>query len=184
MATFGERFKQLRNEYDKTLDEMKDVLQTTKSTLSHYENNHRTPKIDFAKKAAEYFNVTVDYIMGESDIKRSNNKEENASTEVKELLSVFNKLTGKEKKYVIEDLRGIQANKAPYYYFILEKDEYEDITDPKMSTTEKLDFISKNNTFENLLSKEPTRIPDNMFLYSLNKDIVDDYLAKKHKPNK
>lgn len=67
MSTFGERFKQLRNEYDKTLDEMKDILHTTKSTLSHYENNHRTPKIDFARKAADYFNVSVDYIMGTSN---------------------------------------------------------------------------------------------------------------------
>jgi transcriptional regulator with XRE-family HTH domain len=67
MATFGERLKELRIENGLTLDELKDYLNTTKATLSRYENGLRDPKIDFAKKIATYFNVSLDYILGSSD---------------------------------------------------------------------------------------------------------------------
>jgi transcriptional regulator with XRE-family HTH domain len=71
MSTFGKRLKQLRNENDKTLDEMKVILETTKATLSRYENDKLSPKIHFAKKAAGYFNVSLDYIMGSTDDRNS-----------------------------------------------------------------------------------------------------------------
>lgn len=67
MATFGERLKELRNENGLTLDELKDCLNTTKSTLSRYENGLRDPKIDFARKVATYFNVSLDYMLGSSE---------------------------------------------------------------------------------------------------------------------
>lgn len=74
MATFGERLKQLRNEKGLTLDELKDYLNTTKATLSRYENNKRDPKIDFATKVASYFNVSLDYVLGVTDEKSSKAK--------------------------------------------------------------------------------------------------------------
>ncbi|UBK93116.1 helix-turn-helix domain-containing protein [Clostridium perfringens] len=69
MANFSERLKQLRNERGLTLDDLKDVLGTTKATLSRYENRLREPKIDFANKAANYFGVSLDYILGVSDVR-------------------------------------------------------------------------------------------------------------------
>jgi len=66
MSAFGERFRKLRMKEGKTLEEMKLILHTTKATLSHYENDHRSPKISFAEKAAKYFGVSVDYMMGNS----------------------------------------------------------------------------------------------------------------------
>ena len=69
MATFGERMRSLRNEKDITLDELAINIQSTKATLSRYENSIRTPNIDFAKKAAEYFGVSVDYMMCNTDDK-------------------------------------------------------------------------------------------------------------------
>ncbi|RFM18536.1 XRE family transcriptional regulator [Clostridium botulinum] len=50
MVTFGERLRKARNLKDITLDKMADDLQTTKATLSRYENNLREPKADFVKK--------------------------------------------------------------------------------------------------------------------------------------
>ena len=73
MKTFGERLKELRSEYKITLEKLAEILNTTKATLSHYENNHRTPKVDFATKVANYFNVDTDYILGESDTRRAKN---------------------------------------------------------------------------------------------------------------
>lgn len=72
MADFSERLKLLRNEKGLTLDQLKDILGTTKATLSRYENGLREPKVDFASKAANYFGVSLDYILGVSDIREIN----------------------------------------------------------------------------------------------------------------
>ena len=69
VVTFGDRLKELRTENNLTLDQLKDSLNTTKATLSRYENNLREAKIDFAKKTAAFFNVSLDYMLGFSDNK-------------------------------------------------------------------------------------------------------------------
>lgn len=71
MATFAERLRKLRNEKDITLDELAEILETTKATLSRYENSLREPKAEFVQRVANYFNVTTDYIMGQSDFRES-----------------------------------------------------------------------------------------------------------------
>lgn len=80
MATFGERLKELRNEKNLTLDELKDYLNTTKATLSRYENNKREPKIDFANKVASFFNVSLDYVLGATD--ENDDKQENINDKI------------------------------------------------------------------------------------------------------
>jgi repressor LexA len=72
MATFSERFRELRKEKHITLDIIAGVLKTTKTTLSRYENNLRVPNIDFVKDAANYFGVQADYLLGRSDIRYNN----------------------------------------------------------------------------------------------------------------
>lgn len=67
MATFKDRLKQLRLEKKITLDRMADDLNTTKASLSRYENGLRDPKTEFLNELANYFGVTVDFLMGRSD---------------------------------------------------------------------------------------------------------------------
>ncbi|HBC98059.1 MAG TPA: XRE family transcriptional regulator [Clostridium sp.] len=69
MATFNQRMKELRAEENITLEELAKALSTTKSTLSRYENNLRTPNADFINQLAKYFNVSVDYLLGNSNDK-------------------------------------------------------------------------------------------------------------------
>lgn len=72
MATFSERFRELRKEKHITLDVIAGVLKTTKTTLSRYENNLRIPNIEFVKDAANYFGVQADYLLGRSDVRYNN----------------------------------------------------------------------------------------------------------------
>lgn len=88
MSTFGERLRELRNEKELTLDELKDYLNTTKATLSRYENDKRDPKIEFANKVAKFFDVSLDYMLGVtnnraiSDTSDSNNTNNNLSKQL------------------------------------------------------------------------------------------------------
>lgn len=72
MATFGENLKMLRKENRLTLDDLKNIVNTTKATLSRYENGKREPKAEFVEKVADYFNVSTDFILGKTDVRNYN----------------------------------------------------------------------------------------------------------------
>lgn len=67
MSNFSKRLRELRNLKSLTLDDLAKELKTTKTTLSRYENNKRTPDSDFIINASEFFCVSSDYILGISD---------------------------------------------------------------------------------------------------------------------
>jgi transcriptional regulator with XRE-family HTH domain len=75
MATFHERMKEIRTKKDITLEDLAKALNTTKSTLSRYENNLRVPNIDFINQLAKHFNVSVDYLLGNTDIPATTNSQ-------------------------------------------------------------------------------------------------------------
>ena len=62
--TIGEKIKTLRIEkgYDQTA--ICEYLNIEQSTLSNYENDRRTPKLDMVAKFADFFGVTTDYLLG------------------------------------------------------------------------------------------------------------------------
>lgn len=67
MNNFHKRLKELRTLKAMTLDELAKALNTTKTTLSRYENNKRIADSDFIVEACRYFCVSADYILGLSD---------------------------------------------------------------------------------------------------------------------
>lgn len=69
MATFSERMRELRKEKRISLEKLAEMMGTTKATLSRYENSKRVPNIEFVEKLAKIFNVSVDYLLGHTDIR-------------------------------------------------------------------------------------------------------------------
>lgn len=64
---FGKRLKKLRNEKGINQKELADKMNTTKATISRYENDKQEPSVLILEKLAEYFNTSTDYILGKSD---------------------------------------------------------------------------------------------------------------------
>lgn len=69
MENFSDRLKQLRNEKGVLQRELADYLNVSRVTITQYENGSRSPDDETKKKIAEYFNVSLDYLMGFSDIR-------------------------------------------------------------------------------------------------------------------
>jgi transcriptional regulator with XRE-family HTH domain len=67
METLATRLKQLRLEKGLTLEQVAKELNTTKVTISRYENSAREPKSDTLRQLAHYFDVSIDYLLGDSD---------------------------------------------------------------------------------------------------------------------
>lgn len=62
--SLGLRIKNLRQQKNITQTELGNYLDVQKSTISMYENNKSNPDLETIKKIANYFNVTVDYLLG------------------------------------------------------------------------------------------------------------------------
>ena len=64
------RIKSLREKRGLIQEILAAELGITQQTLSRYEGDVAFIKVDVLKKLAEYFNVTTDYLLGMSDMKR------------------------------------------------------------------------------------------------------------------
>ncbi|MCF8002520.1 MAG: helix-turn-helix domain-containing protein [Halanaerobiales bacterium] len=96
MATFPERLKKIRKANDLTIKELADEIGTTKSTISRYENNKREPKTYLLKKLANYFDVSVDYLLGNTDEKSNADKIKKAISDDPELVEFWDKAKDRE----------------------------------------------------------------------------------------
>lgn len=67
MTSFGERLKNLRTEKHMTQSELGKHLNVTKVSISGYEKGTREPDQESTKKLANLFDVSIDYLLGNSD---------------------------------------------------------------------------------------------------------------------
>lgn len=67
MLTFGERLKELRLSKHIKQTEMANIISISYRTYQDYEYNKCTPKLDKLIFIADYFNVSLDYLVGRTD---------------------------------------------------------------------------------------------------------------------
>ena len=70
MATFGERLRSLRIEKDLNQEDFGKTFNMPKSRISQYETNKRQADDETKKIFADYFKVSLDYLMGRNDIRK------------------------------------------------------------------------------------------------------------------
>ncbi|AZK45029.1 helix-turn-helix domain-containing protein [Paenibacillus lentus] len=63
----AERFKNLRLEKSISQQDIAASLGVDRSIVSHWERGTRIPSLDIAYALADYFNVSLDYLVGRSD---------------------------------------------------------------------------------------------------------------------
>lgn len=61
------RLKELRKKKGISQQRLATDLNTTQNTISRYETGEREPGIDDLTKIADYFNVSIDYLLGRTD---------------------------------------------------------------------------------------------------------------------
>ena len=66
------RLKQLRTERGLLQADIGGYLGKGQNTISYYENGKREPSIEELKRIADYFNVSVDYLLGLTDNPKRN----------------------------------------------------------------------------------------------------------------
>jgi transcriptional regulator with XRE-family HTH domain len=65
----GKRIKQLREEKGLLQKDIARIIGITDSAIGHYERGARFPDPETLRKLAEYFGVSVDYLLGRTDVR-------------------------------------------------------------------------------------------------------------------
>ncbi len=63
----GNRIKYLREKKDMTQLELAKILNISNTTLSQYESGQRTPSDEIKITIADFFGVSIDYLLGRKD---------------------------------------------------------------------------------------------------------------------
>lgn len=97
MVNFGEKLKTLRTEAGMTQTELAKRLNVTKSVVSYYELQERTPSPDVLIQLADIFHVTTDYLLG-IDYKKMIDVSDLSDEDMHFLLITIETLRKKNKK--------------------------------------------------------------------------------------
>lgn len=73
--SFGTNLKKIRQDNDLTQEELAKKINTSRSNIANYENDKNMPSIDILEKLSEILNCSIDYLLGKSDIKKPNLKD-------------------------------------------------------------------------------------------------------------
>lgn len=66
------RLRELRKEFNMSLNDVGNMLHTTRQAVSYWERGRSEPKLETWKKLTDYFDVDPEYLVGWSDVKRKN----------------------------------------------------------------------------------------------------------------
>lgn len=105
--------RKLREEKGVTQKQLADIISVSQQSINKYENHNIEPDIDTLIKMADYFETSVDYIVGHSKIRRKieivNSYDLNA--EEAKLVKDYRKLSNKQRfsiALILENYTDIQ----------------------------------------------------------------------------
>lgn len=114
--SFGARLKELRLEKNMQQSELGRLLNITNVAVSHYENDNRKPTPEIISKVSDIFNVSTDYLLGNTTSKRkyydlTEKDEKNIEKTLEKLVEELdNGLYSKDMEEYDEDSRALLIN--------------------------------------------------------------------------
>lgn len=85
----SKRLIELRKQKNKTQEDIAKVIGVTRPAYTAYERGLRTPDYDILVTLADYFDVSVDYLLGRTDNPNPPSKEFNPLDEINKLLKKY-----------------------------------------------------------------------------------------------
>ena len=107
---FSIRLRELRTDSDMSQNELAQKLNLKTSAVSKYERGLTQPSIDTLITLAQIFNVTVDYLIANSNIKNPYSSEKITPTEAS-LIENFRKLSYEDKIRIDERILAMIERK-------------------------------------------------------------------------
>jgi len=89
MPKAGSRIRKLRIKNNLKQKDLAKIIGISKTAISNYERDYRNPDMDTIQDMADYFKVSVDYLLGRTDYKKTFG---NIPREIQHLLTNENNL--------------------------------------------------------------------------------------------
>lgn len=114
-SKFPERLRYLRKQKRLTMKELGDKFSLAESTISGYENGNRKPSPDFIMTLANYFDVTIDYLLGNTEDPRHNKDILEDAPEAEEVhFAEWDDLTDEQKEKVYNYIKYLRWEADQY----------------------------------------------------------------------
>lgn len=104
---FADRLRELRKKHGLTQEQLARLIGVERSSIGKYEGKQGViPSDDVKLRIAEYFHVSIDYLMGNTEISipYDNITEAPMTAEEKQLLSDFRSLNKQGKEYITQQM--------------------------------------------------------------------------------
>lgn len=129
---FGTILKNLRLEKNITQKDLAKHLGVSDRSVGYYETGQRTPPPDILEKIADYFNVTVDFLLGRTE-ERNPHSEKNIEEEYKDEIEA------------LEEFRQIMIDKG----FDYEDKTYEELAEIIVKHIKIQELLNDSNSKSN-----------------------------------
>lgn len=101
------RIKELRNEKNMTQVDLAKILKISDRAVGYYENGDREPDQETLMKLADFFSVSIDYLLGRTNIRITS--ESNKDEIQVAFSSGFAGLNEENKKLAMDIIAGLRA---------------------------------------------------------------------------
>lgn len=106
----GGQLRGLRKQHGLTQEQLANALSCAKSTISQYENGINEPDLEMLTRIADFFGVSLDFLLGR-DTYNKRNRDEDRETENSDFL-LKERLTPDEAEYLKEALNSLRRWQA------------------------------------------------------------------------
>ena len=102
--------KKLRQEAGVSQQGLADVILVSQQSVNKYENKNVEPDVATLVKIADYFDVSLDFLVGRTELREMADKDRmsDLSSDEAKLVRKFRRLTDKQKKCIIELLESYE----------------------------------------------------------------------------
>lgn len=107
-----ENLKKLRKQHNLSQQKLADILHISQQSVYKYENNVTSPDLDTLTHMADFFNTSVDYLIGHTDISHKIEPvtEEMLNLDESVMLQEYRMLSKKQKEIVKIVMDGYREN--------------------------------------------------------------------------
>ncbi len=114
MEKFCDRLRQLREEAGVSMNQLAAAIDVSDAAVCKWENGNAEPKVSYLIKLSEYFECSVDYLVGKTDdfdspVRQGINPPSKLTHREKQLLDSYRKLNSDKKKLILHTVDAWNA---------------------------------------------------------------------------
>lgn len=106
-----ERLRNLRAKSGKNQDTVAEACDISRIALARYESGQRMPKMNILAKLAEYYGVTVDYLMGRDETQADQHTIDMEDEQLQLFRSLYNKMDDDQRERAAEYMKFLISQK-------------------------------------------------------------------------